>query len=1276
MLPIIFEPTVSDIRRQNAEAAVDMLRDILHAEARLQGLPPTAVSVSSNVTASDGGIDAETTSNKPETSPNGLIEPGRTGFQVKSGSFSFAIAADIKGLLYRPASRRKLNVSLDDLLPRVRSCLEDNGTFIIVLTGTDTPQQTDNSHVESVRAQLVRADAKFSAAKIRIIYPNQLTKLVCIAPGRALVVKGIAATGNVFPVMWMSECCDFADFFEASSEQDEAIRRIQDAIGSKAGLTHIRVVGEAGCGKTRLVYEALKVSTLASQVLYCPDGETLTSDVLQQLRMLAANCQLILAVDECDPQERGYIHKQLRSAGKNITLITVFNEFDDQDTRSADYLFMEPPKLPVAQISAIIQSYGVPVERANMVGKLCDGSPLAAHRVGESLAASDNIPDLLSPQGLDNVWDHYLAGASGRKSAAYQERHVVLACLALFKRFGWGDLVKDEAVKIHELLIKQIDPNISWAKFDEIVCKFIERRTLQGNVTLYIRPKLLHIKLWCDWWLKYSPKFDVEALLKQFDGNLGEWFAEMFVYAREAEPAARVVEKLLSDDGPYKSLRGFMAESDSHLFFKLAQVSPKAAAQRIHRALKEAGHDQLLTFGDGRRYVVHALQHLALYGSCFENVADSLLMLAMAENETWSNNASGEFAELFGLGVGSVAPTELSPLQRLPVLLKYAKSTDFKLLKLVLTAFDHSLKTQITRFEIGSQHGLRDVPKGWEPATYSELWKSYRTYLDSLWAAQIHMPVELKYDVYSIVLSHTRALILLPITAERLLEILPEIASVDEERGLKVVDCVTGILHYDKSSLPIDVVTALEGIRAAITDDSYAGQMKRYVRLNLLEDKFDEDGEYIDQPVERLEELARQSIAHPQLLIDELSWLVSAKAENGHTFGHRLGLMDEDILLWREIARAWQCAGEGRSDFFIGGYLRGVFERNANVWETLIIELYRSAETKWVPALVWRSGMSRLVAKTLLEGASAGDFDALDLRLFSYGAGIRDVPNDLAAEMIGVLVKRGGAADLMAALELFQTLYPTNVQLDEAALDLAESILAHSAFFTKTERSDQSTSRDYLWNEQAMRLLKLRSSSAIELAAIAIEHLGEDGTVVGGFSPQTLKFLNAIMELFPTEIWAIVTKYIGPNRDSHSYYIMQWLRGDFGHRRKGIGVLAKIPKSLIWEWIDQNVDEHAWYIAEYSPFELSRANDESTLTRELLVKYGALSDVRSALRANYHTEGWTGSASAHMKNKLDFLSAIADVETDENVKLWIKEEMDALEERIKLAIVREERQEF
>ena len=69
-----------------SEPAVKLMRDVLRTECRYGRLSPSALTISSRITISDGGIDAEVNTSPHSVPPDCIFQAGLTGFQIKSGT--------------------------------------------------------------------------------------------------------------------------------------------------------------------------------------------------------------------------------------------------------------------------------------------------------------------------------------------------------------------------------------------------------------------------------------------------------------------------------------------------------------------------------------------------------------------------------------------------------------------------------------------------------------------------------------------------------------------------------------------------------------------------------------------------------------------------------------------------------------------------------------------------------------------------------------------------------------------------------------------------------------------------------------------------------------------------------------------------------------------------------------------------------------------------------------------------------------------------------------
>ena len=93
---------------------------------------------------------------------------------------------------------------------------------------------------------------------------------------------------------------------------------------------HIRIIGEPGIGKTRLVLEATKTDDLLPCTMYVEDPTKLKGrDFINEISRTDNESNLILVVDECNSHEQASIWNRLESKSPNIKLVTIFNEPDD-----------------------------------------------------------------------------------------------------------------------------------------------------------------------------------------------------------------------------------------------------------------------------------------------------------------------------------------------------------------------------------------------------------------------------------------------------------------------------------------------------------------------------------------------------------------------------------------------------------------------------------------------------------------------------------------------------------------------------------------------------------------------------------------------------------------------------------------------------------------------------------------------------------------------------------------------------------------------------------
>ena len=431
----LLDVPIASVTALTSERAVAVVRAILRSECGYARLSPSVLTISTRLTIADGGIDAEVNVPRGHTVPTDCIfQPGLTGFQIKSGT------------TFKPwtssAIRSELLDSGGKLYSEVDRIIFRGGRYMLLCTGHDlTPEQRNDSRHQIA---MVLAEVGFEGYEelIEVLGASQITEFAERYPGTA----SLLAVDSIQEALVLEEwLCDahLTNTFEASPEQDEIITRIRE--GLRGEIKHIRVLGEPGSGKTRIVLEAVKDENIAPYVLYIPHGSQFgQTRLFRQLLKAGYDKPLVLVIDELPECELADIWRHLKPRCGSLKIVSLDHGRDE--THDEEIERLQAPRLPDETIKKIL---------ANRVGEsreldrwvaICEGSPRAAQAVADNLRA--NPGDLLKPPSTVPIWARFLHGYGSRDEGSARQVDCVTQHLALFSRFGYEAPVDDEAVYI------------------------------------------------------------------------------------------------------------------------------------------------------------------------------------------------------------------------------------------------------------------------------------------------------------------------------------------------------------------------------------------------------------------------------------------------------------------------------------------------------------------------------------------------------------------------------------------------------------------------------------------------------------------------------------------------------------------------------------------------------------------------------------------------------------------------------------------------------------
>lgn len=1258
---LVFNLSPKDFASLGQDRAVEALRRLLWAEAGKVGVGANLINVPQCINVGDGGIDAYIDEANP--TKDEIIPVGCSGFQVKSSDLS---PAKCKAELHIDEDLRKA------LKPEVEQLLKKKGTYVLVLFADITSAKL-KTRESAIKEELARA--KHRKVKIRVYTANHLAGFFERFPSLVAWLRNDRT--YCLPYAFWSQRRDITvpRRFIADNGRERLANEIRDKLRAPGGSCVVyRITGLAGIGKTRFVHEALSPQDLNERVIYVTADSFRLSPLYQTLQ-IDDTLSSIIVVDECTLQQHEELVRSFSTQGDRVALITLSHELGNLPSPS---LSLVVGRLAEDKLRQIIQAEnpGLPRNVADRLSRFADGYPRIGVLLAESyLSRGKDNKEYMAHVDDDSLIDR-LIGGSDTKSDHYRKTRRVLRELSIFSKVGYEGELSEEAKWIAKRA------SIDFMDFQEVIAEQRKRGIIQGDHYIYVTPFMLRVYLSKEWWDTYGfTKEGFEDFVKHIPENfrtdLLQRFFDQVPYIASSEKGKDFAATILGREGPFADGKFLKTKLGGDFFLRLTEADPASALLCLEKTVGVWSKAELRNFLDGRREVVWALERVAVWRPLFAGAAKLLLALADAENETYANNASGVFVNLFSLGPGVVAPTEAPPEERFPILIEALDSPLDNIRNLAIRAVDRALDTGPFHRDNGPENqGLKRLPGLWKPKSLDEVAENYLF----VWKLAINkvgvLPESEKIQVVHILLKHIRGLSQLQTLNAALIPDVRRIVELNPGRKKEAIKHIEEILFFENRNLPSDVINNWENLKKELIGGDFSSLLRRYAGMELIGDSHDRDGKRNEGTDKNLRSLAVQSLKDPQLLAPELRWLQTNQADNGYRFGYILGKEDlQDVLLGVLLETQRELSdSKVASDFFLGGYFKALFEKDTEKWETVLDELCQDPILSgWVPMLTWRSGMSNRAAERILNLALEGVINASHLRVFGYGSVIRDLSEEVFLRWIDFLLKSPEDYAISIALDLYQFFYFRNDPPHKFPEEYTYQLLTHPALFRKPASGDRDQMEDYNWTAIAKGFVKTFPDRTLPLAELILGAFGSEGTMFEYSHSESRQIIDGIAEKHPAEVWDIVTKYIGPPIDSRAYEITDWLKGSDTEFGEGGGALSFFAPEFVWKWVDADPSVRANYLASFAPKGLHRQEGTVCWAREIIVRYGDQGGVRSYLSSNFFTEGWVGPESAHYRRKKDYLLRFENEETDKNVIRWIQEMVGSLDERIMHAETREER---
>ncbi|WP_146080231.1 hypothetical protein [Pseudoclavibacter sp. RFBG4] len=684
--PFSVEP--KQIEGLDGSGFADLVSRLLAAEIARAGLAGWTLTQTYRTNAADGGVDAGL-SNSIATC---WLPEGDSAWQFKAGDLGpAACETELRGA----------NAAVE--------ILKAGGSYRLVLGKSLAPNliATRKARLENVARAL---GVEVVPGLIEVLAGDSLARWAeefpAVASGPS--IKGMGTIGQTFGE-W-SDSVSHTTTWVPSEAREKQIEDLRAAIqtGDESG---VHVEGVSGLGKTRLVMEALRGQPNEALVVYVPSEDQFPPAVLNHLQTQGRSA--VVVIDECDAKRHDVFAGMLQT-GTRIRLVTI-SEPSQRAPRAATLLVKAFDDKP---LSKLLQE-NMPTlwpEATRVIVEVSAGNIDYALKCAKALIAQrpSFARQLVDPADIRQfIADELPGGALFLASSA----------LALFSRLGFdGDLASEVHIVSAALTIPESDLRAAAA---ELTAKGL--LSSQGRYRS-VGPSPVAIYLAAKGWTEFGSRIMTDLIPALTDDLIERLFARAVEIGDASLPRA-VVDKMLGESGPLSSLEAVAADRRGSLIEHLAVLSPGRVSRRISYLLGSVTKAELLAASGARRPLIWSLQKLMWHSETFSEAADSLLLLALAENETFSNNSTGVWVDLFGAMLPS---TSASPEARLAYLREKLVSEDSQVRSLVVSAAAHALESHESTMVSGElQGGVVVEPRG-APKTWGEVWAYRNAMIDLL----------------------------------------------------------------------------------------------------------------------------------------------------------------------------------------------------------------------------------------------------------------------------------------------------------------------------------------------------------------------------------------------------------------------------------------------------------------------------------------------------------------------------------------------------------------
>jgi hypothetical protein len=1057
--------------------------------------------------------------------------------------------------------------------------------------------------------------------------------------------------------------------------QNDKILEIKKVIleGLKKPNESIRLLGLSGLGKTRILFEIFRPlignaesEELSNRVLYIncnlppnPDFQTIFSnlDKNQENR--------IVILDNCQKTLLRQVMQAIQKESNKTSVISIDNnpeEIEHDKIIAVNYIIIKKEDLSSVVNDILIQDFSVlPEENREKIKEFSQGIPFMAVLIGESLKGGEKFIGKLDDKEL-------LDKLLGLRGLDERSRTIVKSC-SLFNYFGVEEELRSQVEFIAtEKNITSLsgDNQVIINEFDEVINHFLRREIFERKGRLIgMRPRPLAMSLAQEW---LSPCTQgrlinvITSIAKLPDPDrklLTEAFSEQMKYLGYDDKAVFIIERIVGPGSPFDNAEVLNTELGSRLFRSFVEVNPVAISKNLSRVFLGKTKEELLEIKEGRRNLVWVLEKLCFDKRTFTDGAKIMYSFAVAENETWANNATGQFIHLFNI---MLPGTEADLTERWNIIQWGLNQSQKEYHDIAVKAMSVGLNYGHFYRDGGSEKQggktLFDYQPSWKEV--AEYWsKILITLTDYIKSGSEYAKV-----AEDIIAKDIRSIC----NARMAHVILPVIEDVAKFKNGNWDEALKGLKYakkYEKNSLNQQQLEKINELIESLVKTDFGTKYRNISSSFHLEDEE-------NFSTERLKE-AIISLAD-EFINNDLPWDIYFPLFYTHQqfYSYYFGKRVYELLKNNSF----------KTNEFINLSIKTILqipknEREISVFAGFIAEIDESVRNRVYTILSQEDELNYLLFSLISQDPNGKkDFDILfklvddqksdlnNFKIFIHGASITTLNNEELNEFCNRLFKHGELGYIIVFEILFGITYRDKDKFI-AIKPLFRACIYKLGF--NIEWVNQID--EFKWVNVICEILENHEET--EFANFINKSLIDSITLNNNYhlDHEVQRLYGVLLKDYFSTIWPYLShKLISEGEDYIKFYGLKHILGShIGGFGLNEGLITYANHDKIFQWCGENKPLAPTRLAELVPIFAGKNDDFSgwhPLTLRLIDEFGDLDGVLSSLGANMGSFSWTGSIVPLLEGRLHILNLVSNHRI-KTVADWAKREITYLEKAIK-----------